>query len=77
MTTINYQLTTERNLRRVLTDEWRVLYRTAFWRCGRGLTELEFDEIVQKLHTEGFLTISLSRRNKRRLELMKGKVANA
>lgn len=71
MTTTNYRLTAEHNLRRFLSDELRVLYRTAFNRCGRGLTEPEFDDLVQRMHSEGFLTISLSRYGKRRLELMR------
>jgi len=58
------------NVRRALTDELRVLYRTMFNRCGRGLTEAQFDDVIQQLHTTGFLTIGLSTRGMKRLELV-------
>lgn len=70
MTTTNYQLKAELKLRSYVCDELRVLYRTAFFRCGHGLNEAQFDEVVQKLHGEGFLTIGLSRKGARRLELL-------
>ena len=60
----------ERSLRRVLSMEGRILKRTAYARCGRGLRPAEFDEIVQKLFADGFLTVSLSAHGKDRLELM-------
>lgn len=70
MTTTNYQERAKRYLRTMLADELRMLYRTAFNRCGRGLTEAMFDQVVQELHTEGFLTVGLSRKGMRRLELL-------
>jgi hypothetical protein len=70
MTTNNYRERAKHNLRAMLAADLRLLYRTAFNRCGRGLTEAMFDEIVQELHTEGFLTVGMSRKGMRRLELL-------
>jgi hypothetical protein len=60
----------ERRLRALLErNRDGIRERLAFRQAGLGLRQEEFDEIIQKLFAEGFLTVDLTLQGKRVLIL--------